>query len=250
MFLSRLESVPSNSFTSDIVFQLQNQTSILNLAIPDKQARKCSGGIKRRLHVVVSLIIDPKTFGNANADGDGKICIEEWKEFALRYPRLLKNTNVPDVDNIAMGFRAQKIYAWLKESKRVGASFEPYSSTASSRHVTGTQNWLTVDFEASYMSSFQISLLQVHRVGVYEIFAPGHVLTEVARQHLDLKVVEYWGEKGVDYWNVVEWKKEKYENHVQEIVESGVAGVYILRQTYVCTLTVKPDQKGPFEISY
>ncbi|GKC68038.1 hypothetical protein Tco_1100636 [Tanacetum coccineum] len=35
---------------------------------------------------------------------------------------------------------------------------------------------------------------------------------EVARQHLDLKVVEYWGEKGVDYWRATEWKKEKYEN--------------------------------------
>ncbi|GJX64481.1 hypothetical protein Tco_0298824 [Tanacetum coccineum] len=129
--------------------------NLFNGGLADKQARKCSGGIKWRLHVVVSLIVDPK---------------------------------------------------------------------------------------ASYMSSSQISLLQVHRVGVYEIFAPGHVLTEVARQHLDLKVVEYWGEKGVDYWNVVEWKKEKYENQVQEIVESGVAGVFILRQTYAWGLT--SDLKG------
>ncbi|GJW15903.1 hypothetical protein Tco_0020036 [Tanacetum coccineum] len=43
----------------------------------DKQGRKCSGGIKRSLRVAVSLIIDPKTFGNADADGDGKIYIEE-----------------------------------------------------------------------------------------------------------------------------------------------------------------------------
>ncbi|GJS07430.1 endoribonuclease Dicer homolog 2 [Tanacetum coccineum] len=37
---------------------------------------------------------------------------------------------------------------------------------------------------------------------------------EVARQHLDLKVVEYWGDKAVDYLSAAEWKKEKYQNQL------------------------------------
>ncbi|XP_071711343.1 endoribonuclease Dicer homolog 2-like [Rutidosis leptorrhynchoides] len=35
---------------------------------------------------------------------------------------------------------------------------------------------------------------------------------EAVRKHLDLDVEEYWGEKGVDYWNAAEWKKQQ-ETH-------------------------------------
>ncbi|PWA72681.1 dicer-like 2 [Artemisia annua] len=37
---------------------------------------------------------------------------------------------------------------------------------------------------------------------------------EAVREHLDLKVEEYWGEKGVDYWKATAWKKEQYENQL------------------------------------
>ncbi|GJU31579.1 hypothetical protein Tco_1175168 [Tanacetum coccineum] len=42
------------------------------------------------------------TFGDSDTNGGCKICKEEWKEFSLRYPRFLKNTNVPDVDDIVV----------------------------------------------------------------------------------------------------------------------------------------------------
>ncbi|KAI3783735.1 hypothetical protein L1987_42821 [Smallanthus sonchifolius] len=37
---------------------------------------------------------------------------------------------------------------------------------------------------------------------------------EYVRKHLALKVEEYWGEKGVDFWNAADWKKQKEENQL------------------------------------
>ncbi|KAK9075164.1 hypothetical protein SSX86_003484 [Deinandra increscens subsp. villosa] len=37
---------------------------------------------------------------------------------------------------------------------------------------------------------------------------------EYVRMHLDLKVEEYWGEKGVDFWDAADWKKQQEENQL------------------------------------
>ncbi|KAF5762780.1 putative ribonuclease III [Helianthus annuus] len=37
---------------------------------------------------------------------------------------------------------------------------------------------------------------------------------EYVRKHLDLKVEEYWGEKGVEFWNAADWKKQRYQNQL------------------------------------
>ncbi|KAI3750881.1 hypothetical protein L2E82_21772 [Cichorium intybus] len=37
---------------------------------------------------------------------------------------------------------------------------------------------------------------------------------ENVRKLVDLKVEEYWGEKGVDFWNAADWKKEQDENQL------------------------------------
>ncbi|KMS95579.1 hypothetical protein BVRB_006970 [Beta vulgaris subsp. vulgaris] len=52
---------------------------------------------------LLESVID-KTFADADADRDGKICIEEWKAFALLNPSLLKMMSIPYLKDITTCF--------------------------------------------------------------------------------------------------------------------------------------------------
>lgn len=65
---------------------------------------------------VVQTIVD-KTFSDADSKGDGKIDPEEWKEFVLKNPSIIKNMTLPFLKDVTMAFPSFVLISEVGESE-------------------------------------------------------------------------------------------------------------------------------------
>ncbi|KAL3630695.1 Calcineurin B-like protein 4 [Castilleja foliolosa] len=63
----------------------------------------------------VEMIVD-RTFAQADTKGDGRIDMDEWKEFVSRNPSIMKNMTLPYLKDIALAFPSFVVHAENEDS--------------------------------------------------------------------------------------------------------------------------------------
>ncbi|GFS32209.1 calcium-binding EF-hand family protein [Actinidia rufa] len=95
-----------------------------NAPITDKIACKLKEMVLALLHEsdlilsddVVEMIVD-KTFKEADTKGDGRIDQEEWKDFVLKNPSLIKNMTLPYLKDITLAFPSFVVSSEVEDSE-------------------------------------------------------------------------------------------------------------------------------------